>query len=105
MIEKISLNLNLFENSLPFCCRDKKALDDWREKTKLLRQQKQRLSAVKGSSKGKASSNFSPIRLSLYYLDALKKKDVPGACSILNALNHDMNFTWDLLLRYEFIEA
>ncbi|XP_058954381.2 leucine-rich repeat-containing protein 27 isoform X2 [Pocillopora verrucosa] len=30
--------------------KDKKALDDWREKTKLLRQQKQRLSAVKGSS-------------------------------------------------------
>ena len=58
MIEKISLNLNLFENSLPFCCRDKKALDDWREKTKLLRQQKQRLSAVKGSSTGEAPNNF-----------------------------------------------
>lgn len=58
MIEKISLNVNLFENSLPFCCRDKKALDDWREKTKLLRQQKQRLSAVKGSSMGKAPNNF-----------------------------------------------
>jgi len=30
--------------------KDKQALDDWREKTKLLRQQKQRLAAIKGSS-------------------------------------------------------
>lgn len=33
-------------------CRDKQALDDWREQTKLLRQQKQQFAAMKGSMPG-----------------------------------------------------
>ena len=37
-------------------------LDDWREQTKMMRQQKQRLAAIKGSTPGELTVHFSELR-------------------------------------------
>ena len=41
--------------------RDKQALDDWREQTKMMRQQKQRLAAIKGSTPGELTVHFTEL--------------------------------------------
>lgn len=74
-------------STFPCCCRDKQALDDWRERTKLLRQQKQQLAAMKGSTPGEFFIIFFLIIIMFNNPSLISRTLLDSACGLLDLIS------------------